>query len=160
MSRTEIMKRLAAYGLELPEQTPPRHPYLAVREDRGLLYLSGKTAMLDGKVQFRGPIDDESIDTGRDAARLCALQAMAAIDHAIGLDHLEAVLRLTVYIASAPGFEKQPEVANAASQLFVDLLGSVGQHARSAVGVSALPGGAAVEIDVIVRRSGSGGGSQ
>lgn len=154
MRRSEVIERIAALGLELPEQTPPRHPYVAVREDRGVLYLSGKTAMRDGVVQYRGPIDDGSMDVGRDAARLCALQAIAAIDHAIGLDHLEAVLRLTVYIASVPGFEKQPEVANAASQLFVELLGPVGEHARSAVGVAALPGGSAVEVDVIARRSG------
>lgn len=143
--------RLAELGLELPAQSPPRHPYLAAREDRGVLYLSGKTPMLDGVVQHRGPVADESIESGAAAARLCALQLLAAIDQAAGLDRVEAVLALRVYVASAPGFERQPEVANAASRLLVDVLGDAGEHTRSAIGVAALPGGSAVELDAVVR---------
>ncbi len=151
MNRSDVEARVEALGLSLPAQTPPRHPYLAAREDRGVLYLSGKTAMRDGVVQYRGVISDDTLESGQDAARLCALQVIAAIDHAVGLDRLEAVLRLTVYVASTPGFERQPEVANAASQLLADVLGPAGEHTRSAVGVAALPGGSSVEIDAIVR---------
>ena len=151
MNRSDVIARVEALGLTLPAQTPPRHPYLAARDDRGVLYLSGKTALRDGVVQFRGPVGDDTLETGREAARLCALQVIAAIDHAVGLDRLESVLRLTLYVASEPGFERQPEVANAASELLADVLGPAGEHTRSAVGVAALPGGSAVEIDAIVR---------
>lgn len=157
MSRAEVMERLRDRGLELPAQSPPKHPYLATREDRGVVYLSGKTAMRDGVVRFRGPVSDDTIEVGRDAARLCALQVIAAIDASVGLDNLEAILRLTVYVWSTPDFEKQPEVANAASELLVELLGPAGGHTRSAVGVAALPGGTAVEIDAIIRVSGGDG---
>lgn len=147
-----IRQRLDRLGVELPEQLPPRHPYLATREDDGLLYLSGKTAMLEGRVRFSGPLGTaEDIDTGRSAARLCALQLLAAIENAVGLDRVGAIVKLTGFVASRPEFHAQAEVVNAASELLVEVLGPAGEHTRSAVGVSALPGGSAVELDAVVR---------
>jgi len=151
MTSAPVAERLAFLGLTLPEQTSPQHPYLAVREDAGLLYLSGKTASLDGVVQYRGIIGEPNLEQGREAARLCALQVLSAIDHSVGLDRVKGILKLTVFVASEPNFVRQPEVANAASQLFVDVLGQAGQHTRSAVGVASLPGGSSVEIEAIVR---------
>lgn len=145
-------ERLRERGLELPPQSPPRHPYLAFREDDGVLYLSGKTPMLDGKVQFRGPLRTaDDIELGREAAVLCTLQVLSAIEDAVGLERVASILRLTAYVSSAPEFEAQPDVANAASQLFTEILGPAGGHTRSAVGVAALPGGSAVELEVTVR---------
>lgn len=147
-----IMERLGKLGLELPPQQALRHPYRAAREDDGVLYLSGKTAMLNGAVQFRGPLKtSDDIEHGRQAAMLCALQMLAAIDAAVGLQRVAGILRLTGYVASDPAFESQPDVVNAASDLFVDVLGEAGHHTRSAIGVAALPGGSAVELEATVR---------
>lgn len=152
MTRNVIAQRLGELGLELPAQQAPRHPYLAAREDAGVLYLSGKTAMRDGAVQFRGPLRTaDDIEHGRQAAELCALQVLGAIDAAVGLERVDSILRLTGYVASDPAFELQPEVVNAASQLLIDVLGEAGQHTRSAIGVAALPGGSAVELEATVR---------
>lgn len=152
MPAESAQERLAGLGLELPAQTPPRHPYLTAREDDGLLYLSGKTPVLDGTVRFTGPLRTrDDIDTGREAARLCALQLLAAIDQEAGLERVAAVIKVTGFVASAPEFDGQPEVVNAASELLIEVLGDVGRHARSSIGVSALPGGSAVEIEAIVR---------
>ncbi|CAN5320638.1 RidA family protein [soil metagenome] len=152
MTAGVIAERLERLGLELPVQQAPRHPYLAAREDAGMLYLSGKTAMLDGVVQYRGPLRTaDDIEHGRQAARLCALQVLAAIEAAVGLQRVESVLRLTGYVASDPGFESQPDVVNAASELLVEVLGDAGRHTRSAIGVAALPGGSAVELEATVR---------
>ena len=152
MLEAAIAARLVELGLELPAQHPPRHPYLAAREDQGVLYLSGKTAMLDGAVQYRGPLlGPDDVELGRAAASLCALQLLAAIEQAAGLHRVQAILKLTVFVSSGPEFESQPEVANAASELLVSVLGPVGEHTRSAVGVAALPGASAVELEAVVR---------
>lgn len=153
-----IAERLGRLGLELPHQQAPRHPYLAAREDVGVLYLSGKTAMLDGAVQFKGPLRTaDDIEHGRKAAVLCTLQVLAAIEDAVGLHRVDSVLRLTGYVASDPAFESQPDVVNAASELLIEVLGGAGQHTRSAVGVAALPGGSAVELEATIRLIPEGG---
>ncbi|MCU1571912.1 MAG: hypothetical protein JWR33_2653 [Naasia sp.] len=152
MTSDVIVERLRRLGLELPPQRAPRHPYLAARVDAGVLYLSGKTATLDGSVQFAGPLRTaEDIEHGRKAAVLCALQVLAGIEAAVGLQRVHSVLRLTGYVASAPDFVSQPDVVNAASELLIEVLGGAGQHTRTAIGVAALPGGSAVELEATIR---------
>lgn len=158
MPSAGIEQRLRELGHELPAQPAPRHPYLPAREDAGLLYLSGKTAILDGAVQFRGQLRTaDDIEYGRRAAELCALQVLAAIDDSVGLHRVDSVLRLTGYVASDAGFEFQPDVVNAASELLIDVLGDAGRHTRSAIGVAALPGGSTVELEATVRLVPEGG---
>lgn len=99
----------------------------------------------------RGRLGDGiSLDLGRDCARQCALNVLDVIDAECGLEAVEQLLKITVFVASEPSFAEQPRVADAASEAFVGALGERGEHARSAVGVSALPLGAPVEIEAML----------
>jgi enamine deaminase RidA (YjgF/YER057c/UK114 family) len=147
-----IRASLDGSSIVLERQPAPRHPYLSIRRDGDTIYLSGKTAMRDGAVVFRGRLETEDdIDRGRRAATLCAVNLLATIEHEIGLECLESVLKLTGYVSSGPEFSHQPQVINAASELLLTVLGEAGAHARSAVGVAVLPGDSTVEIDLIAR---------
>lgn len=151
MSRDVIFQRLQDLGVNLPKQPPPRGPYRAVQTHGGVAYLSGKTAMVDGVVTFTGALGESDIDKGRDATRLCVLNLLSTVDDSIGLENVEAVLKLTVFVSSKPSFFRQPDIANAASQLLIEILGEAGHHARSAIGVVSLPGDSSVEIEAILQ---------
>jgi len=109
--------------------------------------------MVDGVPQYLGTLgDDLTIEQGQAAARQCALNALAAAAGAVGgVDNIGRIVKLTVFVASAPGFHQQPTVANGASDLCISLFGDDGRHARSAIGVSALPLGCAVEVELIAQ---------
>lgn len=151
MSRDGIFQRMQDLGVNLPEQPAPRHPYRAVQTHGGVAYLSGKTAMVDGVVRFTGALGESEIEKGRDAARLCVLNLLSTADDSIGLENVQAVLKLTVFVSSELGFFRQPDIANAASQLLIEILGEAGHHARSAIGVGSLPGDSSVEIEAILQ---------
>lgn len=147
-----IAARLQQSGIELLPQTSPRHPYEVATRDGNTVYFSGKTAMQDGAVIHTGTLLDESdVDRGRDAARLCTIQLLSAIESVVGLENVERMLKLTVFVSSDAQFTSQPDVANASSELVRQVLGAAGGHARSAVGVASLPGGSTVEVEAIVR---------
>lgn len=148
---TELAERLAAAGVELLPQPAPKHPYEIALRAGDVLYLSGKTAMRDGKVVYTGRVGAESsLEDAKSAAALCATQVLSALEATVGLENVAAMLKVTVFVASAPGFVAQPEVANVASRLFLDVLGDAGRHTRSAVGVAMLPGDSTVEIEAAV----------
>ncbi len=157
MNRNDIIQRLVALGFDLPLQPAPRHPYRAVRLDGGVAYVSGKTAMVDGVVSFVGALGDTDIDKGKDAAKLCAINLLSTVDESIGLENVQAVLKITVFVSSRPDFFRQPDVANAASQVFIEILGEAGNHARSAVGVASLPGDSSVEVEAVIQVNGGRG---
>jgi enamine deaminase RidA (YjgF/YER057c/UK114 family) len=149
-------QRLAALNLTLP--TPPKPvaayiPFVRVPMGAGgtggLLFVSGQIPIKDGKLLAVGIVPGEvSPDEARACARQCALNALAvAADAAGSIDRVRRVVRLGVFVASAPGFRAQPAVANAASELMVELFGEAGRHARAAVGCSDLPLGAPVEVE-------------
>ena len=150
MSDQAISNRLAEKGLVLPRHTSPKHPYRPFRRAEETLYFSGKTAMRDGVVAYSGPVEDSTLELGKEAARLCAINLLGTIEDTIGLENLVSILKLTVFVNSRADFSNHPEVANAASLLLIDVLGEAGEHARSAVGVSSLPGNSSVEIEAIV----------
>lgn len=146
-----IKQRLAEKNLALPQLQAPKHSYVPARRAGDVLFLSGKTTLVDGTVRSVGHVgSDLTIEEGQDAARICALNLLAQMEVEVGLENVAAVVKLTGFVACPENFDGQATVMNAASDLFVDVLGEVGQHARSAVGVSALPGGTSVEIDAIV----------
>lgn len=152
MTQPTIRQRLAAAGIELTEQPAPRHSYVPFVRDGNVLYLSGKTPMREGAVVYAGVLDSEAdVEHGREAARLCVLNLLSTLDSAVGLEQVESILKVTGFVASTNRFTLQPQVINAASDLLVAALGDAGAHARSAVGVSSLPGGASVEVEAIVR---------
>jgi enamine deaminase RidA (YjgF/YER057c/UK114 family) len=146
-----IQAKLAELGLSLPEAAAPVAAYVPAVEAGGLLHVSGQLPFDEGALMTGRLGEDRDLEFGVAAARRCALMLVAQIDKALGgLDRVERIVKLGVFVNSAAGFTDQPKVANGASELMVALFGDSGRHARSAVGVPALPLGAAVEVDAIV----------
>ena len=140
------LARLAELGIELPEVAPPVAAYIPAVRTGNLVYTSGQVAReLTGKVGA-----EVSEADAKDAARGCALNALAAVDAVVGLDAVVRVVKVVGFVASAPGFTGQPEVINGASELLNEVFGEAGAHARSAVGVAELPLGVPVEVEMIV----------
>lgn len=148
---TTLSERLAALGLSLPPAQAPLGGYVPARRHGDLLYLSGHVARVEGGA-VRGRVgEDVDPRAAAQLARAIALDVLASATAVMGsVDAVVGVVRLTGYVRSAPGFDGQPAVVNGASDLFVELFGEAGRHARSAVGVSELPLGAPVEIEAIL----------
>lgn len=149
---TELIDRkLAELGLSLPVAAAPVAAYVPTVLAGNLLHVSGQLPFKDGKVITGRLGENVSVEDGQDAAQRCALMLVAQIKAALGdLARVKRVVKLGVFINSHGDFTDQPKVANGASELMVALFGDAGKHARSAVGVPALPLGAAVEVDAIV----------
>ena len=147
-----IEDKLRQMGLELPEVAAPIAAYVPTVRTGNLVFVSGQVPREKGEIKFRGHVGGNlSLDDGRAAARICALNALAAIKKEIGdLDRLRRVVKVTGYVASAAGFTDQPKVVDGASLFLGELLGEKGRHARAAVGVNELPLGVAVELEMIV----------
>ncbi|KQT34801.1 hypothetical protein ASG29_01170 [Sphingomonas sp. Leaf412] len=146
-----IDRTLADLGLALPQAAAPVASYVPVVEAGGLLHVSGQLPFRDGKVVTGRLGDGTSLEDGQEAAKLCALMVVAQIKAHLGnLGRVVRVVKLGVFVNSTADFTDQPKVANGASDLMVALFGDAGKHARAAVGVAALPLGAAVEVDAIV----------
>ncbi len=142
--------RLAELGLTLPQVVPPLASYVPAVQSGSYVYVSGQLPLVEGKLPYTGKVGAEvTPEQGTEMARICGLNALAAIDSLVGLGRLVKIVKITGFVASAPGFTGQPAVVNGASNLFGDVLGELGRHARSAVGVSELPLGAPVEVEVI-----------
>lgn len=150
MSR--IDDRIADLGLALPEAASPSFNYVPVTVHGGLAFVSGQMPKVDGEVRVFGKVGAEvDLETARGEAEVCTLQGIACLKEAIGsLDRVERVLKITGFVASAPGFNAQPKVLDAASDLLGRIFGERGVHARAAVGVAELPRNAAVEVEMIV----------
>ncbi len=147
-----IAARLAELGISLPEAAAPAANYVPFVEAGGLLHISGQIAMAADGALIRGRLgEDLGVAEGKEAARRCAIGLIAQMQAALGdLDRVARIVKLNIFVNSAPGFTDQPEVGNGASDLLVAVFGEKGRHARSAVGVAVLPRGVAVEIDAIV----------
>jgi enamine deaminase RidA (YjgF/YER057c/UK114 family) len=138
--------------LALPQPAEPAHSYVPVAIHGTTAYVSGQLPKVDGEVRWTGKVGAEvSAEEAAKAARMCILQGLACLKAALGdLRRIERVLKVTGFVASASGFNRQPEVIDAASRLLIELFGEAGRHARSAVGVAELPRNAPVEIEMIV----------
>jgi enamine deaminase RidA (YjgF/YER057c/UK114 family) len=143
--------RLAQMGLTLPSAAQPSFNYVPVVIDRGIAYVSGQLPKVDGEVRVQGRLGEGvSLEQGKDAARICGVQALACLAEALGsIDRVARILRVSGFVSSAPGFFHQPAVIDAVSELMVEVFGEAGRHARSAIGVAALPRNAPVEVEVI-----------
>jgi enamine deaminase RidA (YjgF/YER057c/UK114 family) len=149
----EIEAKLKELGLALPEPPQPVAAYLPALQVGDLLFLSGTTCYVDGGLLHRGRVgSDLTIEQGYAAARQTALNLLSVIKATLGdLDRVERMVKLNGYVNSAPGFDRQPEVINGASELLEGLFGERGRHARTSIGVSALPAHIPVEIELIVQ---------
>ncbi len=152
MSEQSPEDRLAALGLTLPEVVPPLAAYVPATRTGNLVYTAGQLPVADGKVLATGKVGAEvSADEAKWLARTSALNALAAAASAAGgLNGIRRVVKMTGFVASAPDFTGQPQVVNGASELMLEVFGEAGKHARSAVGVAALPLDVPVEIELIV----------
>jgi len=145
-----IDARLQELGLTLHGPHPPHEPLLAVVVHDGIARTSGQLPRVDGQLTCLGVLgDDVTVEEGYEAAKVCALNALAVLKAELGsLDRIVRILTVTGFVASAPGFEQQPAVVDGASHVLHDVFGEAGRHTRSAVGVAALPRRGAVEIEV------------
>ena len=148
---TDPAERLAALGLTLPPVAAPGGAYVPAVRAGQFVYTAGQIPTADGKVLAVGKVGGEvSVSDAAGLARTCALNALAAAAAAAGgLAAIRRIVKVTGFVASAPGFNGQPQVVNGASELLIDVFGEEGRHARSAVGVAELPLGAPVEVELI-----------
>jgi len=148
---TEVNKRLDELGIKLPVPPDPLGAYVPAVVSGHLLYISGQLPLKDGNLAYRGKVGDNvTEEEAYEAARIASINALAVISKELGgFDRLKRIVKLTGYIASAPGFNAQAAVVNGASDFFFEVLGEAGKHARVAVGVSELPADSPVEIEVI-----------
>jgi enamine deaminase RidA (YjgF/YER057c/UK114 family) len=147
-----VRDRLKALGYELPSIPNPAGSYVPATSTGSLLFTAGQLPFKEGQLQYTGKVDkDVSVKVAKEAARLCALNALAAVKAEAGsLENVRRVVKVTGYVASAAGFNRQPEVINGASDFLGEVFGERGTHARSAVGVAELPLDAPVEVELIV----------
>ena len=147
-----IDNRLAELGIALPEAAAPVASYVPYVEANGLLHVSGQISFAEDGSLITGRLGENvDLEAGQAAARRCGIMLLAQMKAALGsLDRVSRVVKLGVFVNSAPSFTDQPKVANGASELMQEVFGEAGRHARSAVGVAVLPLGVAVEIDAIV----------
>lgn len=148
----KIEERLAAMGLSLPATSPSRANFLPYRRSGNLLFLAGQICEWEGVPQYFGPVTaDTDLATAQKAAQMCALNLIFNIRLALGrLDQVSAVIRLGGFVSAQAGYPSGPAIINGASDLFIDLYGDSGRHARTAVCVSSLPANAMVEVDAII----------
>ncbi|OYX63527.1 MAG: hypothetical protein B7Y88_12715 [Sphingomonadales bacterium 32-64-17] len=146
-----IAARLAELGITLPVAAAPVAAYVPVVVSGNIAHVSGQLPFIDGKLVTGRLGDDVSLEQGAAAARACALMILAQVEAAgISLDRVSRVVKLGAFINSTADFTDQPKVANGASELMAEVFGELGKHARAAVGVPALPLGAAVEVDAVI----------
>jgi enamine deaminase RidA (YjgF/YER057c/UK114 family) len=148
---TSATERLAALGLTLPPVAAPAAAYVPAVRASGFVYVSGQVPVADGKLLAAGKVGGSVSQTeAAGLARTCALNALAAAAAAAGgLDEIRRIVKVTGFVASAPGFNGQPQVVNGASELLIEVFGEDGRHARSAIGVAELPLDAPVEVELI-----------
>jgi len=143
--------RLGQLGVVLPEVVAPLASYVPAVRTGNLVFTAGQLPMEAGKLAGTGKVGAEvNPEEGKAMARICALNALAAVNSLVGIDAVARVVKVVGFVASAPGFNGQPSVVNGASDLLAEVFGDKGAHARSAVGVSELPLDAPVEVELIV----------
>ncbi|HYF14561.1 MAG TPA: RidA family protein [Phycisphaerales bacterium] len=150
--QTTPEQRLEALGLTLPTPAKPVAAYVPTRRVGNLVYVSGQIPMRNGALVASGPVPSAvGVELAIEAARQCALNALAAVKAEVGeLSRVKHVVRLGVWVCSDAGFTEQPRVANGASELMMAVFGDAGRHCRAAVGSIALPLGATVEVEALV----------
>ena len=148
----KVESRINELKIAFPEVPKPVAAYIPAKQSGTLVFTAGQLPMVNGELISKGLLgQDVEIDEANKAARICTLNALAAIKGVIGdLDRIKQIVRVVGYVASVPTFTQQPAVVNGASELLLEIFGENGKHARSAVGMAALPLNASVEIELTV----------
>lgn len=148
-----ILQTLTSLDIELPKPPPAVASYIPVRVDGTTAYVSGQLPFIGGTLPQTGLVGvDVNLEQAQGLARTCAINALAALhEYAGGLDNIAGIVKVGVFVACGPAFTDHPKVANGASELFQQVFGDTGRHARAAVGCSSLPLAAPVEVEVIAR---------
>lgn len=155
-----IAARLIEETITLVKFPTPKYQYVTSTQTENIYYFSGKTAQVNGAIETQGILGNKlTIDQGIKAARICAINLLSQIEIDLGLENVKQLLKVTGFVASSENFFDQPLVINEASEIFVKILGESGKHARSAIGVAALPGNSPVEIELILQANPHGGTS-
>lgn len=148
----KIEERIKELGIDLPEAAKPAAMYVPVKQTGNLLFVSGQIPVVNGTLAYTGKAGkDKTLEEAQAAARVCAINIISAVKGYIGdLDKVNSIVKITAFVASETGFDKQHLVANGASELLFDVFGEAGRHTRSAVAVNQLPMDALVEVEAIV----------
>ena len=148
---SSIQAKLTELGIKIPSIPKPTAAYVPGRIVGNLVFVSGQTPTVDGKLMYRGKVGrDLTVEQGYDAARLAALNCLAELEMVLGsLDYVKSIVKVNGYVSSEENFNDQPKVVNGASELLESVFGEAGSHSRIALGTNELPGGAPVEIELI-----------
>ncbi|HHW27877.1 MAG TPA: RidA family protein [Firmicutes bacterium] len=146
-----VEERLKELGIELPPVVKPLAAYVPAVKAGQWVYISGQVPMRQGKLSVTGKVgSDVTLETAYEEAKQCAINCIAALKSVVGdLDDVAQIVKVTGFVASAPGFTDQPKVVNGASELLGKVFGEQGAHARAAVGVAELPMNACVEVELV-----------
>lgn len=146
-----IDKKIESLGIELSAPPKPAGAYIPVVISNNLAYVSGQIPVKEGKIVYEGKVNNENIEEAKKSAKLCAINILAQLKRELGtLDNILKIVKVSGFVNSEPNFTQHPKVINAASDLFFEIFGEKGRHARIAVGVSSLPLNSMTEIDAIV----------
>lgn len=149
-------EKLKEMGIELPATPKPVAAYVPAVRVKNYVYTSGQIPFVNGELKYKGKVGNQVSEAdGYEAAKICAINCLSAVKGIVGsLDEIEKIVKVTGFVNSAAGFSAQPKIVNGASELFGQIFGDAGSHARSAVGVSELPLDAPVEVEIIVKLKG------
>jgi enamine deaminase RidA (YjgF/YER057c/UK114 family) len=151
----EVRKRLQELGLSIPTAAKPVAAYLPAAQAGNLIFTAGQLPLVDGVMAATGKVGGEvSVDDAKKLAEICALNCLAAVETLVPIEQIKRIVRVVGYVNGVQGFTAQPSVINGASELFVNLWGEAGKHARSAIGVAELPLDAPVEVELTVEIQG------
>ena len=153
ITKTLLLERLEKAGLSLPTASAPAGAYVGTRIHGNILFVAGQIPMKEGEIIYKGKVgQDCTVETGQQSARLCALNILSQIDHALdgNWERFDVILRLNGFVNSEGSFGDHPKVINGASELMAEILGDTGIHTRIALGASSLPFNAATEIDAVI----------
>ena len=146
-----VRNKLAEKGLTLPVASKPLAAYVPAVRTGNIVFTAGQLPMVDGAIAKTGKVGAEiTVEEGYELARICAVNALAAVELVAPVDSVVKVVRIVCYVNGAPGFTNHPAVANGASELFMHIWGDVGVAARSAIGVAELPLNSPVEVELTV----------
>ena len=149
-----IEEKLETLGIKLPIPPTPAGSYVPAVKTGNLLFISGQIPMENGKVVFTGKVSNDNLEIAQKSARMCAINILAQIKRElVNLDKVTKIVRLSGFVNSMPEFSQHPKVINPASDLFFEVFGENGKHARIALGVACLPLDSMTEIDAIVEFS-------